>query len=54
MSAFERLVEAYGKIWDMLPRLDHLGNALVEDRNSQNVLALVYSDVSSQVCAKKM
>jgi hypothetical protein len=45
ISAFEKLIEAYGKIADMLPRLDRLGNALVNDHNFQNVLALVYSDI---------
>jgi hypothetical protein len=45
ISAFEKLIEAYGKIGDMLPRLDRLGNALVDDHNFQNVLALVYSDI---------
>jgi hypothetical protein len=44
ISAFEKLIEAYGKIGDMLPRLDRLGNALVDDHNFQNVLALVYAD----------
>ncbi|CAG5139587.1 uncharacterized protein ALTATR162_LOCUS520 [Alternaria atra] len=33
ISAFEKLIEAYGKIGDMLPRLDRLGNALVDDHN---------------------
>jgi hypothetical protein len=45
ISAFEKLIEAYGKIADMLPRLDRLGSALVDDHNFQNVLALVYSDI---------
>ncbi|RMZ72474.1 hypothetical protein GMOD_00007468 [Pyrenophora seminiperda CCB06] len=45
ISAFEKLIEAYGKIADMLPRLDRLNNALVNDHNFQNVLALVYSDI---------
>jgi hypothetical protein len=45
IGAFEKLIEAYGKIGDMLPRLDRLGNALVNDHNFQSVLALVYSDI---------
>jgi hypothetical protein len=45
ISAFEKLIEAYGKIADMLPRLDRLGHALANDHNFQNVLALVYSDI---------
>ena len=45
IGAFEKLIEAYGKIADVLPRLDRLGNALASDHNFQNVLALVYSDI---------
>lgn len=45
ISAFEKLIEAYGKIADMLPRLDRLNHALADDHNFQNVLALVYSDI---------
>ncbi|KAH3951684.1 hypothetical protein HBI56_079460 [Parastagonospora nodorum] len=45
ISAFEKLIDAYGKIADVLPRLDRLSNALVDDQNFQNVLALVYSDI---------
>lgn len=45
LSAFERLIEAYGKIADLLPRLDRLSAALGTDINFQNVLALVYSDI---------
>ncbi|USP82247.1 hypothetical protein yc1106_09521 [Curvularia clavata] len=45
ISAFEKLIEAYGKIADMLPRLDRLAKALADDHNFQNVLALVYSDI---------
>ena len=45
ISAFEKLIEAYGKIADMLPRLDRLAKALAADHNFQNVLALVYSDI---------
>jgi hypothetical protein len=45
LSAFEKLIEAYGKIADMMPRLDRLEKALHDDHNFQNVLALVYSDI---------
>ena len=45
LSAFEKLIDAYGKIGDMLPRLDRLSNALVGDQNFQKVLALVFSDI---------
>ncbi|KAI4684058.1 hypothetical protein J4E81_009221 [Alternaria sp. BMP 2799] len=45
ISAFEKLIEAYGKIGDIVSRLDRLGDALVNDHNFQNVLALVYSDI---------
>lgn len=45
MSAFEKLIEAYGRIADMLPRLDRLSNALIDDHNVQNVVALVCSDI---------
>lgn len=41
----KKLIEAYAKIGDMLPRLDRLGHALADDHNFQNMLALVYSDV---------
>ncbi|KAI4607631.1 hypothetical protein J4E83_009528 [Alternaria metachromatica] len=45
ISAFEKLIDAYGKIGDIVSRLDRLGDALVNDHNFQNVLALVYSDI---------
>ncbi|KAH7085093.1 hypothetical protein BKA63DRAFT_10537 [Paraphoma chrysanthemicola] len=45
INAFEKLIEAYGKIADMMPRLDRLGAALPDDHNFQAVLALVYSDI---------
>ncbi|CAN9170137.1 unnamed protein product [Alternaria alternata] len=45
LSAFEKLIDAYGKIGDMLPRLDRLSNALIGDQNFQKVLALVFSDI---------
>jgi hypothetical protein len=45
LSAFEKPIEAYGRIADLLPRLDRLSAALDTDINFQNVLALVYSDI---------
>ncbi|KAI4613948.1 hypothetical protein J4E80_006636 [Alternaria sp. BMP 0032] len=45
ISAFEKFIEAYGKIGDIVSRMDRLGDALVNDHNFQNVLALVYSDI---------
>jgi hypothetical protein len=45
LGAFEKLIEAYAKIADMMPRLDRLEHALHNDHNFQNVLALVYSDI---------
>lgn len=45
IGAFEKLIEAYGKIADMMPRLDRLASALQDDTNFQNVLALVCSDI---------
>ena len=45
MGAFEQLIEAYGKIGDVLPRLDRLSTALIQDSNFQKVLALVYADI---------
>ena len=45
ISAFEKLIEAYEKIADALPRFDRLGAALKHDHNFQAVLALVYADI---------
>ncbi|KAF2833694.1 hypothetical protein CC86DRAFT_13602 [Ophiobolus disseminans] len=45
IGAFEKLIEAYGKIADMMPRLDRFASALLDDFNFQIVLALVYSDI---------
>ncbi|ORY00158.1 hypothetical protein BCR34DRAFT_606363 [Clohesyomyces aquaticus] len=44
-NAFEKLIEAYGKIADALPRFDRLDAALKHDHNFQAVLALVYTDI---------
>ena len=44
LAAFEKLIDAYGKIADMMPRIDRLASA-VSDANFQNVLALVYADI---------
>jgi len=45
LVAFEKLIEAYGKIADMLPRFDRLATALSHDHNFQALLALVYADI---------
>ncbi|EMD70132.1 hypothetical protein COCSADRAFT_53821, partial [Bipolaris sorokiniana ND90Pr] len=45
INAFEKSIEAYGKIADMLPRLDRLSHALADDHNFQNFFALVYFDI---------
>jgi hypothetical protein len=45
LSAFDKLIGAYAKIADMMPRLDRLEHALRNDHNFQNVLALVYADI---------
>jgi hypothetical protein len=44
LDAFEKLIEAYGKIADALPRFDRLSAAL-KDHNFQAVLALMYADI---------
>lgn len=45
LSAFEKLIDAYGKIADVLPRFDRLNAALKNDHNFQAVVALMYADV---------
>ncbi|PVI02267.1 hypothetical protein DM02DRAFT_702449 [Periconia macrospinosa] len=45
LGAFEKLIEAYGKIGDALPRFDRLSAVLKDDHNFQAVLALMYADV---------
>lgn len=45
LSAFEKLIEAYGKIADALPRFDRLGAALKDDHDFQAVVALMYADI---------
>ena len=45
MGAFEKLIDAYEKIADNLPRFDRLGAALKHDHNFQTALALVYADI---------
>ena len=45
LAAFEKLIEAYGKIGDMLPRFDRFAAALSHDHNFQALLALVYADI---------
>ncbi|KAH8698037.1 hypothetical protein GQ44DRAFT_832316 [Phaeosphaeriaceae sp. PMI808] len=45
ISAFEKLVTAYGQIAAMLPRFDLLSNALRDKPDFQQALAVVYSDI---------
>jgi hypothetical protein len=45
LNAFEKLIEAYGKIADALPRFDRLSAALKDDHNFQAVVALMYANV---------
>ncbi|KAF2994830.1 hypothetical protein E8E13_002953 [Curvularia kusanoi] len=45
LSAFEKLIEAYGKIAHVLPRLERYTAAFNHDPNFQNTLALVYADI---------
>ena len=45
LGAFEKLIEAYGKIADALPRFDRLGAALKDDHDFQAVVALMYADI---------
>ncbi|KAH7068353.1 hypothetical protein BKA63DRAFT_112495 [Paraphoma chrysanthemicola] len=45
LNAFEKLVEAYGKVAHVLPRLERFSAAFNYDVSFQNVLALVYADI---------
>jgi len=45
LNAFEKLIEAYGKIADALPRFDRLSAALKDDHDFQVVVALMYADI---------
>ncbi|KAI8934434.1 hypothetical protein NX059_009166 [Plenodomus lindquistii] len=45
LTAFEKLIDAYGRIADMLPRIDRLDSALGSDHNFQSLLALIYADI---------
>lgn len=45
LDAFEKLIDAYGRIADILPRFDRLASALSHDHNFQALLALVYADI---------
>lgn len=42
---FEKLIEAYGRIADVLPRFDRLTKVFSHGRNIEAVLALVYADI---------
>ena len=45
LQALEKIVDAYAKIADVLPRFDRLSAALKEDHNFQAVFALFYADL---------
>jgi hypothetical protein len=45
LSAFEKLIAAYGRIAENLPRFDRLSNAYKNNPDFQQVLAVVYSDI---------
>ncbi|KAK4986013.1 hypothetical protein LTR66_008008 [Elasticomyces elasticus] len=45
VTAFEKLIDAYGQIAETLPRFDRLSAALRETPDFQNVLAVVYADI---------
>jgi len=45
ITIFEKLIEAYGRIADVLPRFDRIGAAFKDDHDVQQVLAIVYADI---------
>lgn len=45
MNAFDKLISAYEKIAETLPRLERLNSALKSNANFQVLLALVYADI---------
>lgn len=45
MSAFDKLIAAYEKISESLPRLERLNAALKDNPRFQVLLALVYADI---------
>ncbi|OCL05557.1 hypothetical protein AOQ84DRAFT_413235, partial [Glonium stellatum] len=45
ISAFEKIMTAYGQIADVLPRLNRLSASFKDNTNFQQVLAIVYSDI---------
>jgi len=45
LGAFEKLIAAYGRIAENLPRFDRLSNAYKNNPDFQQVLAVVYSDI---------
>jgi hypothetical protein len=45
LGAFEKLIAAYGRIAENLPRFDRLSNAFKDSSDFQQVLAVVYSDI---------
>jgi hypothetical protein len=45
LGAFEKLIAAYGRIAENLPRFDRLSDAFKDSPDFQQVLATVYSDI---------
>lgn len=45
IGAFEKLIAAYGRIAENLPRFDRLSLAYRNNHDFQQVLAVVYSDI---------
>ena len=44
-SAVEKIVSAYGRIGDVLPRLNRLSSTLVDEVDFQQILAFVFADI---------
>ena len=45
-NAIEKIVVAYGRIGEILPRLNRLGSALCKDEDDfQHVLAILFADI---------
>jgi hypothetical protein len=45
LGAFEKLIAAYGRIAENLPRFDLLSDAFKDSPDFQQMLAIVYSDI---------
>jgi hypothetical protein len=44
-AAIEKLISAYGKIAEVLPRFDRLSAAFQDNLDFQRVVAIVYADI---------